>query len=121
MNDKYVIESSIPKYTVNNIVIMIKDKLKNINKEEYCKNHDIDYDMLKDILLEPNFMSYNMYVTASRILDISIDELTVFDETKKTINFRKLKNCSTEDITSDLDFAKLLFNEIIINAKLNNR
>lgn len=121
MSEEYILENAIPKFTVNNIVQMINEKLKNSNKEEYCKNNNIDYDMLNDILLEPNFMSYNMYVIASKILNKTIDELTELKESKKTVNFRKLKNCNIEEITTDLDFAKLLFDEIIINAKLNNR
>jgi hypothetical protein len=115
----YKSETIIPKYTSYEIVCLINKELSKSNIDEICKKNNIDKETLEVILKGPKILSLEMYKIVSKILKKSIKELTKIDTIDVKTSFRKSKKCSIDDIKKDLDLANMLFNEIIINAKLN--
>lgn len=117
MNELY----EIPRYTTYEISGLLRKKMKNVtNVEEYCERNSIDKELLKVMLKETKVFSFEMYTIAGQILNMTIDELTVAEDSSIQKKFRKKLKCENIDIKDELAIAEFLFNEIVINAKLNS-
>lgn len=122
MNDEeeYEFENAMPKYTSYEIAYLLNEKLlKFKNIKELCTKYDVNEKLLQTILKKPKLLSLEMYKVASKILEKPIKELTLIEISSVKTSFRKSEKCSIVDIKSDLDLANMLFNEIVINAKIN--
>lgn len=117
VNDIY----EIPRYTTYEISNLLRLKLNQItNVEEYCRTNLINKDLLAVMLEETKIFSVEMYEIAGQILNMTLDDLTAVEDSSVQTKFRKKSKCSSIDIKEEIELADLLFNEIVINAKLNS-
>lgn len=120
-NEKeYKFESIMPEYTSYEISYLLNEKLSKFHDiDELCKHYDVDKEVLQVILRGPKLLSLEMYKVASKILEKPIEELTEIKMSNMKTSFRKSEKCLIEDIKEDLDLANMMFNEMVINAKIN--
>lgn len=118
--NKYIIESQRPQYTSYEITRQIKKAVSEYGGIDEIKDKfNVDIEIVKSILNNPKLFSLKMYKVASKILEKTLEELTNIQIDKLQPDFRKCRDCETESVYQELKLANIIFDEIIINKKMN--
>lgn len=78
------------KYNNNQIVKMVIDKIGDTNIEQFAVLNGVKIKTLKNLTRHPSIISFEMYVVAEKILGISLEELTSFEEVIESDKVRLL-------------------------------
>lgn len=121
MGKKIILSNESLKYTSYELVNMVKNEIKkyeDLNKFAYL--NDIDVNLLKQILMYPKILSFDMYKIIGKIVNKSIKELTEIEVHKIEPDFRGNPD-ECDNIEEFLLFSNNLFEEIIINLKIRGK
>lgn len=118
MKDSILLKNKRLKYTSYKLIDMVKEKINIATLDDICTKCSVDKDILEKILQYPQIINLSMYKVIGKILEMSIEELTQFEEYEVIPNFRKDKDTEIVDIENLIKEADLIFEEIIINSKL---
>lgn len=116
------------KYTTTYISKQVQEKIEELGGiEKYSSNNNISQNTLKLFYKNLNYFDLQLYKIASKILGISLEEITKIekiniDNLKSNIKFRESTNINTEydyeSLDDDLNKSIKLFSMIIDSYKL---
>ncbi|WP_102399517.1 helix-turn-helix domain-containing protein [Haloimpatiens massiliensis] len=111
-----------PRYTKYEISNMVKSKRKieNLSTTEFAIKYGISEITLTQIEEARRSFNVSIYKACSKILNMPIIELLAFDKDKE-ICYRKEDVCSQQKVKSTIDLANTIFNEMVMQRKMNVR
>jgi predicted house-cleaning noncanonical NTP pyrophosphatase (MazG superfamily) len=74
--------TKIPKYSVIELSEMVRDCVRKVNLRRFCATHDLNVNVVREILNTPDFLSPKMLDTCCKVLKKDLDEIT----SKKSIS-----------------------------------
>ena len=109
-----------PKYTPFELSSLVKMKRREENLDQYsfAKKYDVEAQSLIEIEEIKQSFSPNLYLACCKILNMSIEEITGTEEDDLSCaSFRA--SADTDNIQKTVNLANFLFNEIIMQKRIN--
>lgn len=114
-----LIISETPKYLDDEITDLVINIISKKGIESLTKELDLDPKHIDIFLKKPKIYTLEMYEIASRITEISLDDLLEIEEHDIKPNFRKEDECEMDSVMEYINDANILFDEIINCKRLN--
>lgn len=114
-----LIVSETPKYLDDEITDLVINIINKKGIKLLGEELDIDPERINIFLERPKIYTLEMYEIASKITEISLDDLLEIEKYDIKPNFRKEDECDVSSIMEFINDANILFDEIINCKRLN--
>lgn len=111
-----------PVYTSYELSYAIKEKRRQdgISLEKFAEKYEIEVALLEKIESAKQLFTYEMYLACSKILDLSIEDITKIESVGiESASFRTSEN--DEEVKNVAELVNRLFYEIIMQKKIGKR
>jgi transcriptional regulator with XRE-family HTH domain len=109
-----------PKYTPYELSSLVKNKRQqeNLDQFNFAKRYDIEIQSLIEIEEIKQSFSPNLYIACCKILNMSIvDIIEIEKDDLSCVSFRA--STKSDNMQKTVDLANFLFNEIIMQKRIN--